>query len=144
MSSSRRDFFRSVLGRRKEVAEPGRDPGQRESVAGGGSEPDPVEDGGEVALILDRFCLAHQGSFCSVCVEQCPEMGAIVTAQGKPSVVPEWGTGGRGCQMVGPAPKNAIFTVAAKPKKGRSGRWEENRVDLDEQLGSEPDADADS
>ncbi|MBK1827108.1 4Fe-4S binding protein [Haloferula rosea] len=71
-------------------------------------------------------------------------MGAIVTEQGKPRVVPDLCTGCRVCQMVCPAPKNAIFTVASKPKKGMIGRWEENRVDLDEQLGSEPDADAGS
>ena len=103
-----------------------------------------MEDVAEVALILDRFCLAHQGSFCSVCVEQCPEMGAIVTEQGKPRVVPDLCTGCKICQTVCPAPKNAIFTVASKPKKGMIGRWEENRVDLDEELGSEPNEDSDS
>ncbi|MGB1131148.1 MAG: 4Fe-4S binding protein [Haloferula sp.] len=121
--TSRRDFFRSVFGRRSEVAEEEIAP---ESVAVPGGET--AVD--EVALILDRFCLAWQGSFCSVCVEQCPEPGAIVTDQGKPRVEPDLCTGCKVCQNVCPAPKNAIFTVATKPKTGMIGRWEENKVEL--------------
>jgi len=85
----------------------------------------------EVALILDRFCLAWQGSFCSICVEHCPEKGAIVTEQGKPRVDPDRCTGCKICQTVCPAPKNAIFTVATKPKTGMIGRWEEKKVNLE-------------
>jgi Na+-translocating ferredoxin:NAD+ oxidoreductase RNF subunit RnfB len=75
-----------------------------------------------VALILDRFCLAWQGSFCSVCVERCPVPGAITTAMGKPSVAADICTGCRVCHDVCPAPRNAVFLVARKPRPGMIGR----------------------
>jgi MinD superfamily P-loop ATPase len=71
---------------------------------------------------LDRFCLAYQGSFCSVCFERCPELGAIVVTQGKPRVNPDLCTGCRICHDVCPAPKNAVFLVARKPRPGMIGR----------------------
>lgn len=77
---------------------------------------------GELALILDRFCLAHQGTICSVCVERCPESGAIVTTNGKPSVVPDLCTGCRICHDVCPAPKKAVFFVSRKPRPGMIGK----------------------
>jgi len=102
---SRRDLFRSVFGRRPEpVAPPASAPG--------------IDEVPQLALILDRFCLAHQGSFCSVCVERCPEPGAILTDKGKPRVNPDSCTGCRICHDVCPAPKNAVFLVARKPRQG--------------------------
>lgn len=79
-------------------------------------------DDAQVALILDRFCLAYQGTFCSVCSERCPEPGAIVVEQGKPRVEQDLCTGCAICQDVCPAPKNAVFTVARKPRAGMIGR----------------------
>jgi Na+-translocating ferredoxin:NAD+ oxidoreductase RNF subunit RnfB len=100
---SRRDLFRSLLGRERETR-------AAESVVR--SEEPPI------ALILDRFCLAWQGSFCSVCSERCPVGGAISTDRGKPRVNPDICTGCRICHDVCPAPKPAIFLVPRKPRQG--------------------------
>jgi Pyruvate/2-oxoacid:ferredoxin oxidoreductase delta subunit len=107
---SRRDLFRSMFGRRPEnVAPPVEET----------SRPRPVDDETPVlALILDRFCLAYQGSFCSVCSERCPAGGAITVEQGKPRVNPDFCTGCKICHDVCPAPKNAVFLVARKPRQG--------------------------
>ncbi|MHC5113013.1 MAG: 4Fe-4S dicluster domain-containing protein [Planctomycetota bacterium] len=64
-----------------------------------------------VAWIQAPSCLAHQGTFCSVCVEQCPEEGAIVTNEGRPRVVADTCTGCRICHDVCPAPGNAIIVL---------------------------------
>jgi Na+-translocating ferredoxin:NAD+ oxidoreductase RNF subunit RnfB len=98
---SRRDLFRSVFGRR--------------------TQPQVIPENKEtppLALILDRFCLAWQGSFCSVCSERCPVDGAITVEQGKPRVNPDFCTGCKICHDVCPAPKNAVFLVARKPRPG--------------------------
>jgi Fe-S-cluster-containing hydrogenase component 2 len=106
---SRRDLFRSMLGRHAEPTAP--------SVALPVSDEAP-----QLALILDRFCLAYQGSFCSVCSERCPENGAIVVVQGKPHVNPDFCTGCKVCHEVCPAPKNAVFLVSRKPRQGMVAR----------------------
>lgn len=110
---SRRDMFRSLLGRGRGAApsEPANPP-----PAGKPASQD------ELALILDRFCLAHQGSFCSVCSERCPEPGAILVDRGKPRVDPDKCTGCRVCHEVCPAPKNAVFLVARQARSGMIGR----------------------
>ena len=102
---SRRDLFRSMLGRKPEPRET--------SAANPVSHEDPP-----LALILDRFCLAWQGSVCTVCSERCPVEGAITTKHGKPRVNPDLCTGCKLCQDVCPAPKNAVFLVARKPRQG--------------------------
>lgn len=104
-SISRRDLFRSVFGRKAEVA----------AVS-------PQTDDLQTALILDRFCLAYQGSFCSVCVERCPVDGAMVVERGKPRVDPDFCTGCNICHEVCPAPKNAVFLVTRKPRQGMVAR----------------------
>jgi len=114
---SRRDLFRSLFGRRREEAE---NPPPREETSA--FRPKPAADLPQVALILDRFCLAWQGSFCSVCVERCPEPGAILTEKGKPRVNPDLCTGCKICHDVCPAPKNAVFLVTRKPRSGMIGR----------------------
>lgn len=130
---SRRDLFRSLLGRTRE-----KEPQEVPSVAAR-DEADlhpatpcspamnPATRSGDpcqpqLALILDRFCLAWQGSFCSVCVERCPVPGAIATEMGKPRVSPETCTGCGICHDVCPAPKNAVFLVPRKPGPGMIGR----------------------
>jgi ferredoxin len=102
---SRRDLFRSMFGRRPESAAP-------PAAALVTDETPPL------ALILDRFCLAWQGSFCSVCSERCPAGGAITVEQGKPRVNPDFCTGCKICHDVCPAPKNAVFLVARTPRQG--------------------------
>lgn len=109
---SRREMFRTLLGR-----------GRRETPAEAPKpEPAAPATGEELALILDRFCLAYQGSFCSVCSERCPELGAIVVTMGKPRVEPDKCTGCRVCHDVCPAPKNAVFLVARKVRGGMIGK----------------------
>ena len=107
-SISRRDLFRSMFGRRTEAAVP-----SAEKTPAPASEEAP-----QLALILDRFCLAYQGSFCSVCSEHCPAGGAITVEYGKPRVNPDFCTGCKICHDVCPAPKNAVFLVARKPRPG--------------------------
>lgn len=60
------------------------------------------------ARILDYNCLAHQGSFCSVCHEHCPVPDAITVVAGRPTVNFESCTGCGICHHVCPAPTNAI------------------------------------
>ncbi len=131
---SRRDLFRSFFGRRKDgrmgfqpVSEgghpacrddsPAQDPAGKTGISNSRDDSPPP-----LALILDRFCLAWQGSFCSVCVERCPVSGAILTDRGKPRVDPDLCTGCRICHDVCPAPKNAVFLVSRKPRPGMIGR----------------------
>lgn len=108
---NRREMFRVLFGRAREI--PPHDP-PPPVVA----EPVRDENSGELALILDRFCLAHQGTFCSVCVERCPEKDAIITHMGKPRIEPDLCTGCRVCFDVCPAPKKAVFFVSRKPRPG--------------------------
>ncbi len=69
----------------------------------------PVQMG--VARITEQTCLAYQGSFCSVCVEQCPVEGAIVVSDGKPRVAEDRCTGCGVCRYVCPAPENSILLM---------------------------------
>jgi ferredoxin len=113
---SRRDLFRSFFRRSTEA------PNEPSPVEAPAPFRAPADDAPQLALILDRFCLAWQGSFCSVCVERCPAPGAILTEMGKPRVNPDLCTGCRICHDVCPAPKNAVFLVARKPRPGMIGR----------------------
>lgn len=108
---SRRDLFRSVFRR---------SPGPTAPPVAGTPAPQAAHDGDspQIALILDRFCLAWQGSFCSVCSERCPVEGAIATDKGKPRINPDVCTGCRICHDVCPAPKNAVFLVPRNPRPG--------------------------
>jgi len=111
---SRRDLFRSMFGRRPQHVEPPVEETIRQIPAADEIPP--------LALILDRFCLAYQGSFCSVCSERCPADGAITVEQGKPRVNPDFCTGCKICHDICPAPKNAVFLVARKPRQGMVSR----------------------
>lgn len=112
---SRRDLFRSFFGRSREKPDDSPEPLEKSPAKA-------VEESPPLALILDRFCLAWQGSFCSVCVERCPIPGAIATEMGKPRVVTDLCTGCKVCHEVCPAPKNAVFLVSRKPRPGMIGR----------------------
>jgi ferredoxin len=123
---SRREMFRSLFGQRT-GCQPVSEGGHPACPDSSGWKPaiQNSQDGcspPQLALILDRFCLAHQGSFCSVCSERCPEPGAILTEMGKPRVNPDLCTGCRICHDVCPAPKNAVFLVARAPRPGMIGR----------------------
>ena len=110
---SRRDLFRSLLGRGREADSP--PPAPVVPAV-------PAKTEAQFALILDRFCLAYQGGFCSICSEHCPEAGAIVVTQGKPQVIADLCTGCQKCHEVCPAPKKAIFLVAKQARPGMVSR----------------------
>ncbi|MGL4399314.1 MAG: 4Fe-4S binding protein [Luteolibacter sp.] len=122
---SRRELFRSMFGRRI-ASQPVTESELPVSPPPAVWKPDLAGnqngDTSQLALILDRFCLAHQGSFCSVCSERCPELGAIQTENGKPRINPEFCTGCKICHDVCPAPKNAVFFVSRAPRSGMIGR----------------------
>lgn len=71
-----------------------------------------------VAWIQTMACLAHTGSFCSVCFERCPVPGSIELHAGKPAIRAEVCTGCGVCANVCPAPENAIVVMplAERPK----------------------------
>lgn len=60
------------------------------------------------ARIQRHDCLAHQGGFCSTCVERCPVPGAIKVRDGKPTIRQGACTGCGVCHFVCPAPTNAV------------------------------------
>lgn len=70
-----------------------------------------------VARVDTTTCLAHTGSFCTVCSEQCPVEGAIEVVNGRPKIHEDVCTGCGVCQHVCPAPANAILLmpVAERP-----------------------------
>ncbi len=57
-------------------------------------------------------CLAHQGTFCSTCVEQCPVDGAMRLEDGKPIINSTACTGCGVCQYMCPAPVNPLMILA--------------------------------
>lgn len=63
------------------------------------------------ARIQPWACLAHQGTMCSACVEQCPVPGSITVEQGRPTVVATECVGCGVCQYVCPAPENAVLLL---------------------------------
>ncbi len=81
------------------------------------SAPNEIIDDGrpKVAVIQGRFCLAYQGGVCFTCSERCPEIGAITTKQGIPTVHADICTGCGICHDLCPAPTNAIL-VTARPE----------------------------
>lgn len=64
-----------------------------------------------VATIRPFDCLAHSGSFCTVCAERCPVPGAIRVERGRPSIDPDACTGCGTCAWVCPAPTNAVIVM---------------------------------
>jgi Pyruvate/2-oxoacid:ferredoxin oxidoreductase delta subunit len=71
-----------------------------------------------VAVIQGRYCLAYQGSFCSVCYERCPVPNALQLNEGMPRVVLEVCTGCGVCHDVCPAPENAVLITERRPGFG--------------------------
>jgi len=109
-SLSRRGFLAHFV--------PGRSTAATETKVAIKPEEPPDTETPTVAVIAGRFCLAYQGSFCSVCHERCPETGAIVTERGLPRVIADLCTGCRVCHDVCPAPTNAVLLV---PRPSASG-----------------------
>lgn len=63
------------------------------------------------ARITAETCLAHQGSFCTVCSEHCPVDDAIQIDNCKPTINEDACTGCGVCQHVCPAPENAVLIM---------------------------------
>ncbi len=64
-----------------------------------------------VARIQPMACLAHSGSFCTVCSERCPVQGAIEVRDGRPYIREELCTGCGVCCAVCPSPTNAVLLL---------------------------------
>jgi ferredoxin-type protein NapG len=64
-----------------------------------------------VAWIQPMACLAHTGSFCTVCAERCPVPGAVEVTMGKPRILADICTGCGTCAAVCPAPTNAVVVM---------------------------------
>lgn len=77
-----------------------------------------------VAWIQTMACLAHTGSFCSVCSERCPVPGAIEVKAGKPRIREDLCTGCGVCAGVCPAPTNAIVVMPLADRPSSSGQPE--------------------
>ena len=86
-------------------------------TAGSGTK-SPFERTDKVAVIQGRFCLAFQGSYCSVCYEHCPVPQALQFDDGMPRVDLETCTGCGICRDVCPAPENAILMADRRPGFG--------------------------
>lgn len=71
-----------------------------------------------LAMISPVACLAHQGTTCSACVEQCPADGAMAWVNGRPVVNPAACTGCGVCQYVCPAPQNAVLILPTRQRPG--------------------------
>ncbi len=72
--------------------------------------------GDGVAVVMAWGCLAFRGTICSVCVERCPEDGALRLEAGRPVVAPDRCTGCGDCVDVCPAPSRA---VVIRPRRDR-------------------------
>lgn len=73
-----------------------------------------------VAYVQTMACLAHTGSFCSVCSERCPVPNAIEVSAGKPVIRSDVCTGCGVCASVCPAPTNAIVIMPLADRPGRT------------------------
>ena len=120
MSVSRRSLFSKFLrplqaGSKKAAHVAGGSDSLSGATSGGGASPEPTP---RVAVIQGRYCLAYQGSFCSVCYERCPVPHAIQLNEGMPRVVLEICTGCGVCHEVCPAPENAVLLTERRPGFG--------------------------
>jgi len=74
-----------------------------------------------VAWIQTMACLAHTGSFCTVCSERCPVAGAIEVKAGKPRIREDVCTGCGVCAGVCPAPTNAVVVMPLADRPRTAG-----------------------
>ncbi len=99
---SRRKLFTFLARTRKDGEEP---------QAGPAIPPvPPAPTGPMLAIIQGRHCTAPD-DYCSVCIERCPEPGAMTEHEIIPMVIAEHCTGCGICQQVCPAPTNAVLLV---------------------------------
>ena len=110
MSVSRRGLFSSFLKPLRAGSEKA-----RKLVKGS-----PLVRTDKVAVIQGRYCLAYQGSYCSVSYERCPVPLAIRFEDGLPRVDLETCTGCGECADVCPAPQNAVLLTDRREGVGGS------------------------
>ena len=72
------------------------------------------------AMIQEHNCLAHQGTFCSVCFEQCPVPDALRIENNVPVIDPAVCTGCGVCHHVCPAPVNAVMILPLRERPPRA------------------------
>jgi len=83
------------------------------------------------ARINEETCLGHQGSFCTVCSEQCPVDGAItLDERNRPTVVEQTCTGCGVCQYVCPAPHNAVLLMPTFQRPARPDDEHDTKASL--------------
>lgn len=73
----------------------------------------PSPDAPLIAQIDPLLCLAHQRSFCTVCIERCPVPDALVLKDQLPRIQPDYCTACGDCIQLCPAPINAIRLIPA-------------------------------
>lgn len=101
---SRRDLFRVFGGRRPEAAPAPAAPAQPAVPPWARARTAKKLPVWLVPAVRTETCLAHQGSFCSTCVEQCGDKRAIVVEDGKPSIDQALCDGCGACVSACPAP----------------------------------------
>ena len=114
MSTTRRGLFSSLIRPRGRVVRQSAPPPPATSVFWllDGLADAPVSDPKTVAELLPWNCLGSLGSFCSTCVERCPEPGAIELSDATPVVPVDLCTGCGECTFSCPAPAPALQMVA--------------------------------
>jgi len=81
-------------------------------------------------------CLAHTGSFCTVCSEQCPVDGAIEVHQGRPRIIEDCCTGCGVCHHVCPSQENAVLLMpAAERPLPKDARRADHGEEIDGETG---------
>lgn len=63
------------------------------------------------ARVTEHLCVAHHGTNCTVCSENCPVDDAIAVKDGKPAIREDLCSGCGVCRHVCPAPENAILLM---------------------------------
>lgn len=105
---SRRGLFSFLARPLKATGEAAKD--MASTLSGSGNSNPETTPQRFVAIIQGRHCTAPD-NYCSLCVERCPEPGAMDTSDIIPMVMAEVCTGCGICHQVCPAPDNAVLML---------------------------------
>jgi Pyruvate/2-oxoacid:ferredoxin oxidoreductase delta subunit len=105
---SRRGLFSFLARPLKATGDAAKD--MASTLAGSGNSNPEAAPQRFVAIIQGRHCTAPD-NYCSLCVERCPEPGAMTAHDIIPMVVAEVCTGCGICHQVCPAPDNAVLML---------------------------------